>query len=217
MGAGSGDKTQTLKLLASLRPERARTVSAVAAMLSEAVNACQRGAGLGLTATGTMRPCGDGVCLGRVRAVGAGSAGRYGPHHSLGSVFPTPSTRVGRRGEGDDRGTKDLGDRGNEMNPYSYQHEKMGEAIHYLMLPYVPFEKKLVAGMMEFEHAFHMSLPSDSGFNHFDTVAQIMGRSGPWEERAATLTPLQRSQVVKALWELDRAVSRDYYTYEAQR
>src|SRR5437773_7346927 len=74
------------------------------------------------------------------------------------------------------------------MNPYSYQHEKMGEAIHYLMLPDVPFEKKLVAGMMEFEHAFHMSLPSDSGFNHFDTVAQIMGRSGPWEERAATLT-----------------------------
>jgi len=103
------------------------------------------------------------------------------------------------------------------MNPYSYQHEKMGEAIHYLMLPDVPFEKKLVAGMMEFEHAFHMSLPSDSGFNHFDTVAQIMGRSGPWEERAATLTPLQRSQVVKALWELDRAVSRDYYTYDAQR
>ena len=114
MGAGSGDKTQTLKLLASLRPERARTVSAVAAMLSDAVNACQRGAGLGLTATETMRPCGDGVCLGRVGAVGAGSAGRYGPHHSLGSVFPTPSTRVGRRGEGDDRGTKDLGDRGNE-------------------------------------------------------------------------------------------------------
>src|SRR2546422_7196588 len=57
------------------------------------------------------------------------------------------------------------------MNPYSYQHEKMGEAIHYLMLPDVPFEKKLVAGMMEFEHAFHTSLPSDSGFNHFDTVA----------------------------------------------
>src|SRR2546427_8560929 len=52
------------------------TVSAVAAMLSEAVNACQRGAGLGLTATETMRPCGDGVCLGRVGAVGAGSAGR---------------------------------------------------------------------------------------------------------------------------------------------
>jgi len=103
------------------------------------------------------------------------------------------------------------------MNPYSYQHQKMGEAIHYLMRPDVPFEKKLVAGMMELEHAFHASLPSDSAFNHFDELTQIMGRSGPWEERATTLTPLQRSQVVKAFWELDRAVSRDYYTYETQR
>jgi len=44
MGAGSGDKTQTLTLLASLRPERVRLSVRVAAMLSEAVNACQRGA-----------------------------------------------------------------------------------------------------------------------------------------------------------------------------
>ena len=103
------------------------------------------------------------------------------------------------------------------MNPYSYQHEKMGDAIQYLMRPDLPFEKKLVAGMMEFEHAFHASPPSDSGFNHFDKVKQIMGHSGSWEERATTLTPLQRSELVKAFWELDRAVSRDYYTYEAKR
>jgi hypothetical protein len=102
------------------------------------------------------------------------------------------------------------------MNPYSYQHERMGEAIRYLMLPDVPFEKKLTAGMMEFEHAFHTSPPSDSGFNHFDKVKQIMGPSGPWEERARTLTPLQRSQVVEAFWELARVVSRDYHTYEAR-
>jgi len=70
------------------------------------------------------------------------------------------------------------------MNPYSYQHEKMGEAIHYLMRPDLPFEKKLVAGMMEFEHAFHTSLPSDSGSttstrSRRSWGALDRGRSGP--------------------------------------
>src|SRR2546427_6585992 len=50
--------------------------------------------------------------------------------------------------------------------------------------------------------------------SHFDKVKQIMGPSGSWEERATTLTPLQRSELVKAFWELDRAVSRDYYRSE---
>src|ERR1700740_2314540 len=45
MGAGSGDKTQTLTLLGIPSARAGPTVSAVAAMLSEAVNACQRGAG----------------------------------------------------------------------------------------------------------------------------------------------------------------------------
>src|SRR5437773_8097003 len=114
MGAGRGGQDADPHATRIPSARAGTTVSAVAAMLSDAVNACQRGAGLGLTATETMRPCGDGVCLGAwvlwVRAAPAD----YRPHHSLGSVFPTPSTRVGRRGEGDDRGTKDLGDRGNE-------------------------------------------------------------------------------------------------------
>ena len=42
-----------------------------------------------------------------------------------------------------------------------------------------------------------------------------MGVVGPWEDRAETLTEMQRHDVVKAFWELDRAVSRDYYAYEA--
>ena len=36
------------------------------------------------------------------------------------------------------------------MNPHSYRHEKIGDAIRYLMLPDVPFEKKLAAAMTDF-------------------------------------------------------------------
>ena len=45
MGAGSGDKTQTLTLTRIPSARAGATVGAVATMLSEAVNACQRGAG----------------------------------------------------------------------------------------------------------------------------------------------------------------------------
>ena len=45
MGAGSGDKTQTLTLTRIPSARAGATVGAVAMMLSEAVNACQRGAG----------------------------------------------------------------------------------------------------------------------------------------------------------------------------
>src|SRR5438034_2520340 len=70
MGAGRGGQDADPHATRIPSARAGTTVSAVAAMLSDAVNACQRGAGLGLTATETMRPCGDGVCLGRVGAVG---------------------------------------------------------------------------------------------------------------------------------------------------
>jgi hypothetical protein len=105
------------------------------------------------------------------------------------------------------------------MSPYSYQHERMAAAISYLMMPDLAFEKRLTAAMLEFWHAFHDREPSDLAFDHFDTIKRIMGDSAsePLEERAKSLTPPQRNQIINAFWELDRAVSRDYYTYEAER
>ena len=105
------------------------------------------------------------------------------------------------------------------INPHAYQHEKVSSAIHYLILPDVPFEKKLPAAMAELFHAFEIAMktPSESAFGHYDKIAQIMGHEGQWQERAATLTPSQRNDIITAFWELDRAVSRDYFSYEARR
>lgn len=102
------------------------------------------------------------------------------------------------------------------MNPHGYQHEKIGAAIHALMLPDAPFERKLARAMAEFSLAFHTTAPSDSARGYVDTIRRIM-RDEPYEERAKALIPTERSNVVKAFWELDRAVSRDYYSYEARR
>jgi len=105
------------------------------------------------------------------------------------------------------------------MNPYSYQHERMTTAISYLMMPDVAFEKRLTGAMLEFRHAFHDREPSDLAFDHFEMIKGVMGDSVSegLEERAKNLTPLQRNQIVNAFWELHRAVSRDYDTYEAER
>jgi hypothetical protein len=102
-------------------------------------------------------------------------------------------------------------------NPYMYQREKMCDAIRALRLPDVPFERRLLHAMVEFDAAFRASTPSGSALGHYDKIKQIMGVSGPWEERAKTLTEMQRHDVVKAFSELDRAVSHDYYAYEAHR
>jgi hypothetical protein len=104
------------------------------------------------------------------------------------------------------------------MNPHRYQHEKLGAAIHALMLPELPFERKLAGAMGEFWHAFHISTPSGMALDHYMTIKQIMGDADEsWEDRAKRLDSVQRTRIVTAFWELDRAVSRDYYTYEAQR
>jgi hypothetical protein len=42
-------------------------------------------------------------------------------------------------------------------------------------------------------------------------------RGEPYEHRAAALTPPERVEIVTAFWDLDRAVSREYHTYEARR
>jgi hypothetical protein len=101
-------------------------------------------------------------------------------------------------------------------NPFRYQHEKLGDAILDLMLPDITFERRLVAAMAEFLHAFHQTTPSGLALEHYLKIKEVMG-DGPYEERAKTLTPTQRTEVVRRFWELDRAVSRDYYTYETRQ
>jgi hypothetical protein len=105
------------------------------------------------------------------------------------------------------------------MNPYSYQHERIAAAISYLTMPDVAFEKRLTGAMLEFRHAFHDREPSDVAFDHVETIKGIMGDSASegLEERAKSLTPLQRNQIVNTFCELHRAVSHDYYAYEAKR
>jgi hypothetical protein len=70
--------------------------------------------------------------------------------------------------------------------------------------------------MNEFSLPFQHSTPSGSALTHYLKIKEVMG-DGPWEERARALTPSQRSELVGAFWELDRAVSYDYYTHEARR
>ena len=102
------------------------------------------------------------------------------------------------------------------MNPFRYQHEKLGDAVSALLQPDVPFERRLAIALGEFSLAFHQGTPSDSALEYYLKIKEIMGE-GNFEERAKTLTAIQRSRVVSAFWELDRKVSRDYYTYEVHR
>ena len=100
------------------------------------------------------------------------------------------------------------------MNPHAYQYERIGAAIRALMLPDTPFEAKLATAMVEFWLAFHTSTPSDPALHHYMTVREIMGEGkDAWEDRAKLLTATQRTRIVSAFWELDRAVSREYFTY----
>jgi hypothetical protein len=101
------------------------------------------------------------------------------------------------------------------MNPYGYQHEKLGAAIHALMSPSLAFEEKLAGAMHEFLLAFHHATPSGSALTYYLKIKEIMGDEGTWKDRAASLPELRRSSIVTAFWELDRAVSRDYFTYQA--
>jgi len=101
-------------------------------------------------------------------------------------------------------------------NPHRYQYEKMGAAISNLMAPDHAFEEKLADAMAEFLDAFGTIAPSDSARIYADTIRRLM-RDEPPNQRARALTPSQRAALVKAFWELDRAVSRDYYTDEAHR
>ena len=99
------------------------------------------------------------------------------------------------------------------VNPFRYQHEKMGAAISALMLPDAPFERRLLHAMNEFTLAFHHGVPSGSALTYYLKIKEVMG-DGPYEQRARALNETQQHQIVTAFWELDRAVSRDYHTYE---
>lgn len=99
-------------------------------------------------------------------------------------------------------------------NPYGYQHKEMGEAIHRLMSLETPPDERIAGAVSAFHQAFsHDSLPSDQAFQWRNKVQQIIGHD--WTpERARDLTSSQRHDLVVVFWELDRAVSRDYYRVE---
>jgi hypothetical protein len=107
-------------------------------------------------------------------------------------------------------------ERAMNMNPHHYAHEKIGAAIAWLLLPGVDFEKRLAGAMAELCIAFYVTSPPASAGKLVETIKETVG-AGLWQERVRTLTPAERSEVVTAFWELDRAVSREYYTYEARR
>lgn len=99
-------------------------------------------------------------------------------------------------------------------NPYSYQRQEMGEVIHRLMSLDTPPEERIAGAVVAFHNAFaHDRLPSGGALQWWNKVQQIIGHD--WTpERAATLTASQRHDLVVVFWELDRAVSRDYYRFE---
>ena len=101
-------------------------------------------------------------------------------------------------------------------NPYHYAHEKVGAAIASLLLPEIAFEKRLAGAMGELCVAFYVISPPASAGKLVEKIKEMVG-TGLWQERARTLTPAERSEVVMAFLELDRAVSREYYMYEARR
>ena len=103
------------------------------------------------------------------------------------------------------------------LNPYSYQYEKVGEALRQLLLPDMPFDEKLAAAMLELQLAFRDSTPSGAARLRLLELAHILGDSGTWRERAARLNEEERRRAVDAFWALDRAVSRDYHTFTASQ
>src|SRR5262245_34779110 len=102
------------------------------------------------------------------------------------------------------------------MNPYHYAHEKIGAALASLLLPGVEFEKRLAGAMAELCIAFYVTSPPPPSGKLVEKIKEMVG-TGLWQERARTLTPAERSEVVTVFWELDRAVSREYYMFEARR
>ena len=101
------------------------------------------------------------------------------------------------------------------MNPHRYAHEKVGAAISWLMLPDVEFERRLLGAMAELEVAFHSTPPAPSAAGHVGRIKRIIGAE-QWREHARRLTPSERSELVNTFWDLDRAISRDYYTFDAR-
>jgi hypothetical protein len=99
-------------------------------------------------------------------------------------------------------------------NPYGYQHKELGAAIHCLMSLVTPADERIVGAVSAFHQAFsHGTVPSGPAFQWWNKVRQIIGHD--WTpERARDLTSSQRHDLVMMFWELDRAVSRDYYRVE---
>ena len=98
-------------------------------------------------------------------------------------------------------------------NPHAYQHQ-MGEAIHRLMSLGASPEARIAGAVVAFFNAFaHDRLPSGGALQWWNKAQQVIGHD--WTPaRARALTNLQRHELVLFLWELDRAVSRDYYRFE---
>ncbi len=101
-----------------------------------------------------------------------------------------------------------------DLNPYRYQHQEMGEVTHLLMSLTTPPEERIAGAGGAFYNAFaHDRLPSGGTLQWWNKVRQILGHD--WTpESARDLTPSQRHDLVVVFWELDRAVSRDYYRFE---
>lgn len=100
------------------------------------------------------------------------------------------------------------------MNPYRYQHERIGGAVGTLMSLTMTSERRMQGAMGEVLEAFQQSDVGAGPHSCYVKILDIAGdvRDERWTTR---LTPEERDRFSTAVWDLDRAISRAYYRVEA--
>ena len=102
------------------------------------------------------------------------------------------------------------------VNPHSYPHEKIGNGLRSLMAFGMPPEERIQAALVELRIAYGHNTPSGRALEPWNRIQQIIGH-GSYPERAASMNASQREDFAAAYWDLDRAISADYWEVEHTR
>ena len=97
---------------------------------------------------------------------------------------------------------------------FGYQHEKLGDAVRILMIPMSNEEDALAAAYHEIFLAFknfdRVNLSEDAQ-GHLGKLEELMSTEGEWRDQAGRLSPDQRGDFSRSLWELSAYVTGRYY------
>jgi hypothetical protein len=107
------------------------------------------------------------------------------------------------------------GEEGDPMNPYRYQHEKIGNAVGALMSLTMTVERRMRGAMSEFLGAYHDSDARAGSPSYYEDILAIAGdvRDERWTTK---LSSEQRDRLSTAFLTLDRVISHEFYRVEAR-